>query len=157
MKNADIRGNVKLLCLKIRKALHSFFSGFFSKLSIIIVLFSAIVSFWLLVPTLFDRVPIFSYSSHRLELPMKFEMYGSVKIVDCKGNLLNDSVAISVGGYRVKIGTNVEYDLVFSCPKDEFFFVTISYIDQKGKERFYTEKVGFPDDSYVFQEDFIIG
>ncbi len=156
MKNTDIRGNAKLLCLKIRKALHSFFSGFCSKLSIALVLFSAVVSFWLLVPTLFDRVPIFSYFSHRLELPMKYEMYGSVKIVDCEGNILNDSVAISVGGYSVKIGTNVEYDLVFSCPKDEFFFVTISYIDQKGIERNYTEKVAFPDDSYVFQEDYII-
>ena len=83
MKNTDIRGNAKLLCLKIRKALHSFFSGFCSKLSIALVLFSAVVSFWLLVPTLFDRVPIFSYFSHRLELPMKYEMYGSVKIVDC--------------------------------------------------------------------------
>lgn len=156
MKNTDIRGNVKLLCLKTRKALHSFFSGFFSKLSIALVLFSAVVSFWLLVPTLFNHVPIFSYFSHRLELPMKYEMYGSVKIVDCEGNILNDSVAISVGGYRVKIGNSVEYDLVFSCPKDEFFFVTISYIDQKGIERIYTEKVDFPDDSYVFQEDYII-
>ena len=84
--------------------------------------------------------------------------YGQQRVVTCTIDMQSTLVdaGMTVRTPKAPIRTGVEYDLVFSCPKDEFFFVTISYIDQKGIERNYTEKVAFPDDSYVFQEDYII-
>lgn len=156
MKNGFLYGKLKLLCLKTRRAFHAFFNGFFYKLSFLFVLFSFLVSLWLLLPDLFDRAPIFPYFTQRLELPLTYEMRGSVKIVDREGNIINDSITISVGGYRERIGANTDYDLCFSSPKQDSFFVTITYKDQKGIERIYTEKVSFPDGSNVFREDYVI-
>lgn len=156
MKSSAFHGFLKLLCLKKKRALHTLLSRIRFLLPCIFVIFSFLVSFWLLLPGLFDRAPIFPYFTKKLELPLTYEMSGSVIVLDCEGNVMNDSVTISVGGYSERMGTNTDYDLFFSSPKQDFFFVTITYKDSKGVEHIYTERVSYPDETYVFREDYVI-
>lgn len=147
---------LKLSCLMLKRVLRALFSRILFILPCIFVLFSVFVSFWLLLPGLFDRAPNFLYFTHKLELPLTYEMSGSVRVLDCEGNVINDSVTISVGGYSDRMGTNTDYELFFSSSKQDYCFVTITYKDSKGVEHVYTEKVSFPDGSNVFREDYII-
>ena len=156
MKRIDLEGKSKLLCLKTKRCLRSLFCGFTSKLPVIIVIFCIIVNCWLLLPSMFNRVPVLSYFTHKFQLPMSYVMQGSIYIVDCEGNTYNNDVTIHVGGYCKRIGSNIDYDLEFSSPNNESLYIVIAYKNERGIESTYTQEVSFPNEGNVIQESFIV-
>ena len=67
------------------------------------------------MPSCFDRVPVLSYYISEHELPMMYELYGEVKVLDEKGNIVNQNVEVFVGGYSISL-TSTEFNLKFSAP-----------------------------------------
>lgn len=156
MGKIDLKGRIKLIQLRMKRIFRVLFRDLLYKSSFIIVIFSFMVNMWLLLPSLFDRMPVFSYFINKLELPITYVINGTVRIVDVEGNIKNNDVIVFIGGHQAKIGSEIIYELEFSSPKNDFFFISIIYSNQEGEENQYTEKISFPIDSHVIRKDFVI-
>ena len=67
-------------------------------LSYFFLVFSVIVCLVILVPNCFDRVPVLSYCISEHELPITYELYGEVKVLDANGDIVNKNVEVFIGG-----------------------------------------------------------
>lgn len=94
---------MKYLWLIVVRFTHKVLNKFPSILSYFFLAFSVIACLVILVPSCFDRVLVLSYYISEHELPMMYELYGEVKVLDEKGNIVNQNVEVFVGGYSITI------------------------------------------------------
>lgn len=80
---------MKYLWLIVVRFTHKVLNKFPSILSYFFLAFSVIACLVILVPSCFDRVPVLSYYISEHELPMMYELYSEVKVLDEKGNIVN--------------------------------------------------------------------
>ena len=89
---------MKYLWLIVVRFTHKVLNKFPSILSYFFLAFSVIACLVILVPSCFDRVPVLSYYISEHELPMMYELYGEVKVLDEKGNIAPNGLwLLSVG------------------------------------------------------------
>lgn len=123
-------------------------------LSYFFLVFSVIACLVILVPNCFDRVPVLSYYISEHELPITYELYGEVKVLDANGDIVNKNVEVFIGGYSTAL-TSTEFNLKFSSPKvDELFVVIRCEID--GNIREFTKCLMINDANHIIKEEFII-
>lgn len=123
-------------------------------LSYFFLTFSVVVCLVILIPNWFDRVPVLSYYISEHELPITYELYGEVKVLDENGNIVNKNVEVFIGGYSTSL-VGTEFDLKFSSPVTNEMFVIIRY-EVDGSIRTFTKCIIIRDGNHVIQEEFII-
>lgn len=123
-------------------------------LSYFFLVFSVIVCLVVLVPNCFDRVPVLSYCISEHELPITYELYGEVKVLDVNGDIVNKNVEVFIGGYSTVL-TSTEFNLKFSSPKTDELFVVIRY-EIDGNIREFTKCLTINNANHVIKEEFII-
>ena len=111
------------------------------KLSILFVIFSFLISMFLMIPSLFSRVPVFSYLINTLSLPISYKLEGIVLFVDSNDEEVDQSVTIYVGGYKVDTISGEPFVLNFASEKSDYLYVTIEYDDETGNETIISKKV----------------
>lgn len=148
--------NMKYACLMVRRFFYKALKVLAHNLSYFFLIFCVVVSFMILVPTSLNRAPVFSYFIRKMELPLTYNMHGEVHVVDGEGNVINNNVIIYVGGYNADVGNSEKYQLTFSSPESNVFFVNIIYVNENGDIREFTQDVEFPENSYSIEENFII-
>lgn len=124
-------------------------------LSYFFLVFSVVVCLVILIPNWFDRVPVLSYFISEHELPITYELYGEVKVLDENGNIINKNVEVFIGGYSTSLA-GTEFDLKFSAPVTNEMFVVIRY-EVDGSIRTFTKRLVIRDGNHVIQEELIIG
>ena len=122
-------------------------------LSYFFLVFSVIACLVILVPNCFDRVPVLSYYISEHELPITYELYGEVKVLDANGDIVNKNVEVFIGGYSTALTT--EFNLKFSSPKVDELFVVIRY-EIDGNIREFTKCLMINDANHIIKEEFII-
>lgn len=123
-------------------------------LSYFFLVFSVIACLVILIPNCFDRVPVLSYYISEHELPITYELYGEVKVLDANGDIVNKNVEVFIGGYSTTL-TSTEFNLKFSSPKVDELFVVIRY-EIDGNIREFTKCLMIYDTNHVIKEEFII-
>ena len=145
---------LKYLWLKLVGFMRRFFHKLPFILSYFFLVFSVIVCLVILFPKCFDRVPVLSYCISKHELPITYELYGEVIVVDADGNIVNKNVEVFIGGYNTAL-SSTEFDLKFSSPKVDELYVVIRY-EIDGNIREFTKCLTINDANYVIKEEFII-
>lgn len=147
---------IKLFKLNFKRCARIFLKKFPFVMSFVFLVFSALVSFMILLPSVADKAPIYPYFIKKLELPIAYDLYGNVSIIDSDGSTHNSDVTIFVGGYKEEIGSNVKYHISFSSPKNDSFYVNITYKDPSGDLKTFTESVEFSEGQHSIERDFVI-
>lgn len=147
---------IKILRLNCRRCIRGFLKKLPFALSIIFLVFSAFVSFMILLPSAADKAPIYPYFIKKLEFPIVYELYGNIAIIDSDGNTNNSDITIFVGGYKEEIGSEEKYNISFSSPKNDSFYVNITYKDPSGDLKTFTESIKFSEDQHSIKKDFVI-
>lgn len=145
---------MKYLWLIVVRFTHKVLNKFPSILSYFFLAFSVIACLVILVPSCFDRVPVLSYYISEHEMPMMYELYGEVKVLDEKGNIVNQNVEVFVGGYSISL-TSTEFNLKFSAPTMNEVFVVIRY-KLNGDIREFTKCLAVNAGNHIIKEEFII-
>jgi len=86
---------------------------------------------------------------------MMYELYGEVKVLDERGNIVNQNdVEVFVGGYSISL-TSTEFNLKFSAPTMNEVFVVIRY-KLNGDIREFTKCLAVNAGNHIIKEEFII-
>lgn len=131
----------KKIWLFISRMIRKFFSNIGYKLSVLFVLFSFIISLFFLIPSLFSRVPVFSYLIDNLSLPVSYELNGEVILLNADNESLIEPLDIYVGGYNVQSFSGEHFTLKFASEKSDYFYLTIEYKDDNGIDKYYTKRI----------------
>lgn len=145
---------MKYLWLIIIRFINKVINKLPSILSYFFLAFSVMVCLIILMPSCFDRVPVLSYYISEHDLPMTYELYGEVKVLDEKGNIVNKNVEVFVGGYSAPL-TSTEFFLKFSAPAMNEVYVVIRY-ELDGDIREFTKCLEFNAGNHIIKEEFII-
>lgn len=127
--------------LYITRIFRRVFKHIGNKLSILFVIFSFLISMFLMIPSLFSRVPVFSYLVDTLSLPLSYKLEGIVLLVDSNDKEVDQTVTIYVGGYKVDTISGEPFVLNFASENADYFYVTIEYDDETGSETNITKKI----------------
>ena len=135
-----------------------FMRKFFNKLPIMLSYFLLTLSFVaciiILAPNCFDRLPVLSYFISEHELPIIYELYGEVKVLDENSNIVNKNVKVFIGGYSTSL-TGTDFFLKFSSSAAKEVFVVIRYeVDEDIRE--FTKCIAIKEGNHVITEEFII-
>lgn len=123
-------------------------------LSYFFLTFSFVVCLIILVHNCFDELPVLSYIISEHELPITYELYGKVKVLDENGNIVNKNVKVFIGGYSTSL-TGTEFFLEFSSSAANETFVVIIYeVDEDIRE--FTKNIAIKEGNHVITEEFII-
>lgn len=128
-------------------------------LSIVLLLFPVVVSLFLLLPSLFLRSPNLSYLLEKLSLPLTYEYNGKIVLLDPDGNIVDQNVLVSIGGYSIEVNTNEEFNLKFSSEFTDYVYVSVEYFKMNNVQDIETRK--FPTnkniiingDIYIYEKD----
>lgn len=132
---------IKWCWLYITRIFRRIFKHIGVKLSILLVSFSFFVSMFLMVPSLFSRVPVFSYLINTLSLPLLYEFEGTVLLIGSDGEAIIQTVTIYVGGYSVDAISGESFVLNFTSESVNYFYVTIEYDNELGSKTTITKKI----------------
>lgn len=146
---------LKYIRLKLGRFKRKIFSRLLIILSYILLGFSALVSLIILIPNYFNQVPTLSYYIKKYELPITYELYGEVKVLDENSNIVNKNVEVFVGGYSTSILMSTEFYLTFSSPVTNEIFVIIRY-EIDGEICEYIKCLTFEEGNNILREEFII-
>lgn len=127
--------------LYITRISRCIFKHFGTKLSILFVVFSFTISMFFMVPSLFSRVPVFSYLIDTLSLPLSYELEGTILLVDAADKPLNQVVTIYVGGYSIDVSSGEPFIMEFASENTDYFYITVEYVDENGEETTITKKI----------------
>lgn len=94
-----------------------------------------------MIPSLFSRVPIFSYLVENLSLPLSYEFEGTVVILNNEEELIDETVNVFVGGYSMEVFSGEPFVLSFASECTNYFYVTIEYTNEKGEKEIITEMI----------------
>lgn len=145
---------MKYAWLMVVRFMHRVFNKLPVILSYFFLLFSVMACLIIIVPSCFDRAPVLSYYISEHELPIAYELYGEVKVLDETGNIVNKNVEVFVGGYSTSL-TSTEFSLKFSAPTMNEVFVVIRY-EVDGDIRELTKRLIVKDGNHVIREEFIV-
>ena len=132
---------LKLILLYITRIFRCIFKHIGINISILLVVFSTFVSIFFLIPSLFSRVPVFSYFIDTLSLPLSYELEGTVILLDSNDEIIDESVTIYVGGYSIEAISGETFLLNFSSEPTEQIYATIEYADEAGIKTILTKKI----------------
>jgi len=100
-------------------------------------------------------MPVLSYYISEHKLPMTYELYGEVSVLNKNGDIINKNVEVFVGGYRTYLGISTEFNLKFASPETSEVFVVIRYeVDEEIYEL--TRCLVIEGGSHVITEEFTI-
>lgn len=145
---------LKYAWLMIVRFMHKVFDKLPIMLSYFFLTFSFVACLIILVPNCFDRLPVLSYIISEHELPITYELYGEVKVLDENGNIVNKNVEVFIGGYSTSL-TGTELSLKFSSSAANEVFVVIRYEVDEGMREF-TKCIVIKEENHVITEEFII-
>ena len=137
----DVINFFKWLWLHITRGFRHAFKHIEIKLSMFLVIFSFLISMFFLIPSLFSRVPVFSYLINTLSLPLSYEFECTIVLVDAEGEPVNQTVTVYVGGYSVDALSGETFILDFASNSTDCFYVTIEYEDQVGSQAIITKRI----------------
>ena len=132
---------LKLLWLHIVRFFRHTFKHISFFITFSLVVFSFLVSLFFMLPSIFSRVPVFSYLTETLSLPLSYEFEGKVVFEDAEGNLINQPYTIYIGGFSIDAISGETFTLDFASEPTECFYVVIEYLDQVGNSITITEKI----------------
>lgn len=144
----------KRFVLAIRRFFKNGFRGLGFKLSIVFLFFSIAISFMILLPNCFRRVPVYSYFIKELNLPITYELQGKIEIQDAYSNRINTDIKVFVGGYSTVVGLDGEFSLTFSAPDITQFYAVVRFKDTAGQEIIKVEPLIIPTGEHYIQEEF---
>lgn len=127
--------------LYITRIFRHFFKHIGIKLSILFVVFSFAISIFFMIPSLFSRVPVFSYLIDTLSLPLSYEFEGTILLMDTEGESIYQTVTVYVGGYSIDVISGETFIMNFSSESTDYFYVTIEYVDESGNKAIITKKI----------------
>ena len=151
----EVRNVLKYIWLKLRRLKRKMFGNLTITLSYIFLSFSVFVCLLLLIPSCFDRVPTLSYFISKLELPIMYELYGEVRVLNEDGDIVNKNVEVFIGGYNTSVLSLTEFRMNFSAPMTNGVFVVIRY-EVDGEIQEFTKYLSIEDGTHVLNEEFII-
>ena len=131
----------KWCCLHITRIFRNLFKNLGVKLSILLVVFSLLISLFFMIPSLFSRVPVFTYFINTLSLPLSYEIEGTVILVDDEDEPVSQAVTVYVGGYSAEVFSGDTFTLNFSSEYTDYVYITIEYEDQSGVQTTLTKKI----------------
>lgn len=141
MKKSDVCNILKLLRLRVVHFYKQAFKNLSFNLSLVFVAFSLLVSLFLLLPSTFSKVPVFSYLTKTMELPIAYELEGKVTIVDSQENALNQKVRVCLGGYITETRTDEVFVADFTAPSTDCIYIIIEYENLDGIQKTYLERL----------------
>jgi len=94
-----------------------------------------------MVPSLFSRVPVFSYLIDTLSLPLSYEFEGTILLIDTEGELIDQSITVYIGGYSIDIISGETFIMNFASESTDYFYATIEYVDEGGNKTTITQKI----------------
>ncbi len=127
--------------LYITHIFRHFFKHIGIKLSTLFVVFSFAISIFFMIPSLFSRVPVFSYLIDTLSLPLSYEFEGTILLMDTEGESIYQTVTVYVGGYSIDVISGETFIMNFSSESTDYFYVTIEYVDESGNKAIITKKI----------------
>lgn len=136
-----LKSILKISWLQITRAFRHVFENFGVKLSILLVVFSLLISVFFLVPSMFNRMPVFSYFINTLELPISYEYEGNIILLDKNGNNIDQNVAVYIGGNSTYTDSQKDFTIIFSSVDTEYMFVNVEYKDLNGNLSIFTQKI----------------
>ncbi len=139
------------ICRGIRKLKKTLL--YFLPYSLLVV--SVLISLFLLVPTCFDRVPTLSYLIHKHELPITYDLVGTVMVLDTKDDIVTNNIVVYVGGYSTTVEPTSEFSLTFSSPCIDKVFVVVQY-ELDGKLQESTSCITVEDNSHTITAEITI-
>ena len=127
--------------LHITRIFRHFFKHIGIKLSILFVIFSFAISMFFMIPSLFSRVPVFSYLIDTLSLPLSYEFEGTILLIDTEGEPVDQTVTVYVGGYSIDVISGEKFIMNFASESTDYFYVTIEYVNESGNKTTITQKI----------------
>lgn len=127
--------------LHITRIFKNIFKNFLIKITVLFVAFSFAISMFFMIPSLFSRVPVFSYLIDTLSLPLSYELEGTILLIDKEGESIDQSVTVYIGGYSIDVITGETFIMNFASESTDYFYVTIEYVDECGNKTTITKKI----------------
>ena len=100
--------------LHITRIFKIVFKNFLIKITVLFVVFSFAISMFFMIPSLFSRVPVFSYLIDTLSLPLSYELEGTILLIDKEGESIDQSVTVYIGGYSIDVITGDTFIMNFA-------------------------------------------
>lgn len=94
-----------------------------------------------MMPSLFLRVPVFSYFIETLSLPLSYEFEGMIILVDDTDEPVSQVVTVYIGGYSIDVLSGETFIMNFASESTDCFYVTIEYVDESGNKTTITKKI----------------
>lgn len=138
---SGVKNLLKWCWLHITRIFRQLFKHIGIKLSILFVVFSFAISMFFLIPTLFSRVPVFSYLIDTLSLPLSYEFEGTILLIDTDGEPVEQTVTVYVGGYSIDVISGETFIMNLASESTDYFYVTIEYADESGNKTTITKKL----------------
>ena len=150
-----IKESVKRARLRISFLFKQLTKKAFSLLPYIMLIYCIVVSSVGILPEVFGRVPLASFLVRTHELPMSYELTGSIKVIDGCGNIVNSGVEVYIGGCYADLKSSTNLYITFPSPRTDIVYVVVRYVyDGEVFERIY--QVCPDPDSNKITEEFII-
>ena len=127
--------------LHITRIFKIVFKNFLIKITVLFVVFSFAISMFFMIPSLFSRVPVFSYLIDTLSLPLSYELEGTILLIDKEGESIDQSVTVYIGGYSIDVITGDTFIMNFASESTDYFYTTIEYVDECGNKTTITKKI----------------
>ena len=127
--------------LHITRIFKNVFKNFLIKITVLFVVFSFAISMFFMIPSLFSRIPVFSYLIDTLSLPLSYELEGTILLIDKEGESIDQSVTVYIGGYSIDVITGETFIMNFASESTDFFYATIEYVDECGNKTTITKKI----------------
>ena len=127
--------------LHFTRIFKNIFKNFLIKITVLFVVFSFAISIFFMIPSLFSRVPVFSYLIDTLSLPLSYEFEGTILLIDTDGDPIEQTVTMYVGGYSIDVISGEKFIMNFASESTDYFYVTIEYVDQNGNKTTITKKI----------------
>lgn len=145
---------LKYLWLIIIRFMRKAFNKFPIVFSYLFLMFSVVVCLIIFVPNCFDRMPVLSYYISEHELPITYDLYGEVKVLDEDNNIINKNVEVFIGGYSISLVCTT-FNLKFTSSVTNEVFVVIRY-EVDGDIYESTKCIAIKEGSHIITEEFIV-
>ena len=127
MKKYNIKQNLKLVYLKIRRIWNRIKKNFVSIIGKTILWATACIFILCFCANVSNRIPVLDYLVREMKMPKAYSVTGKIEIEDSNVSKINE-ITVCVGGYKININNGQEFSLNFSGIISEDIPVIITYI-----------------------------
>lgn len=131
----------KLFILHCKRFFRRLFKNVGMYVSVLFLLISVITSLALLLPNIFHKTPIIGYLIETTELPLSYELNGTITIIESNGVQPKQNINVYIGGYNIATKSGEPFTMYFSSQKTEQIFLTIILENADGTERIITKEI----------------